>query len=100
MPAPEAHVVAHLLFRDAAQRVIQGVDAKLRPLAIKLRALLNQVVVHVRKHRVVHLNDEACLVDLEIFLTQGFGQREYVLTLIAVELVHAVEHGAGWRDGG
>ncbi len=37
----------------------------------------------LREHRIVHLDDEARLVDLEVLLTQSAsGQREDVLALV------------------
>jgi len=59
MPASETHVIAHPVLGNVPERVIERIHAKLRPLAIGLGTLLNQVVVHVGEHGVIHLEKQA-----------------------------------------
>ena len=65
--------------------------------AIPRRALLRELVVHVRQHRIVHLEDEAGVDDLEILLAQRVGDREHVVALVLVVLVGRIVAGAGRR---
>ena len=71
VPAAETDVVAHALLGNALQRVIQRVDAQLRPLAIVLRALLHEVVVHVGEHRIVDLQHEPGVDDGPVLLSSA-----------------------------
>ena len=68
VPTAEADVVADAILGYALQSVIERIDPKLRPFAIALRALRHQMVVHVREHGIVDLQNETGLVDLEILL--------------------------------
>ncbi len=70
VPASEAHVIPHTILGNAAKGVIHCIDSQLRPLAVAFGALLDQMIVHVGQHSVVHLKKQARFVDLEIaFLT-------------------------------
>ena len=68
--------------------------------AIFLRALLDQMVVHVGEHGVVDLQHEAGLDDFEIFLPHRLGDREHVVALVRVVLVDGVVADARRRDRG
>ena len=65
VPAAEADVIADAVFRDAFERVVERVDAQLRPFAVRFGLSCDQVVVHVGEHGVVDLQHEAGLDDLE-----------------------------------
>ena len=56
MPAAPAQMVAHSFFGDAGERVVDGVNAQLRKLAVRLdRRLRFQHIPPVRQARVVDL---------------------------------------------
>jgi hypothetical protein len=44
--------------------VIERIDAHLRPLAVAFRTLLDEMIVHIGKNRVVHLKQQTGLVNL------------------------------------
>ena len=98
VPAAEADVIADAILRDAVERVVERVDPQLRPVAIFLRALLDQMVVHVGEHGVVDLQHEAGLDHFEIFLAHRAGDREHVVALAGVVLVGGVVADARRRD--
>ena len=98
VPAAVAEVVADAVLGDAAQGVVERLDAQLGPLAIGLRALRHEVVVGVGEHGVVDLEDEAGLRDGEVLVAQGVGEGVDVLLFRLVVVVDAVEGGAGRRD--
>ena len=77
VPAAPADVIARALLGDAAQRVVERVDAKLRPVAVlRLAHRRHHALVHVGQERVVDLHDEAGIDDGLVFLVQGFGEGE------------------------
>jgi hypothetical protein len=49
VPASEARVIADAILRDAFERMVERIDAQLRPFAIFLRALRDQVIVPVMR---------------------------------------------------
>ena len=44
--------------------MIERIDAHLRPLAVAFRTLLDEMIVHIGKNRVVHLKQQTGLVNL------------------------------------
>src|SRR6478735_3664902 len=100
VPAAEAGVISDAILGYALQRMIERLDPQLRPLAIALRALLDEMVVHVREHGVVDLQHETGLVDLEILLPQRLRDREHIIPLVGIVLVGGVVADAGRRDRG
>ena len=73
----------------AALRV--GLHPQFRPLPVVLRAGLYQVVVHVRKDSIVHLQQQSRLVNRLILLAKRICQSVNVLALAAVVFVQPVE---------
>src|SRR6185295_10453538 len=100
VPAAKTDVVADPILRDAPQRVVERLDPELRPLPISLLTLLHQLVVHVRQHRIVDLQHETRIDDLQILLAEGVGDGEHVLALVLVVLVDGVVAGTGRGNGG
>lgn len=97
VPASPADVIARTVFRNSAQRVVQCVDAKLRPGAVlRLAHRRHHLLVHVGKERVVDLHGEARIDDRLVFLMQTVGEREQQCLLVGVVFVL----GAGERGGG
>ena len=98
VPASEADVVAHPVLRDPLQRVVESVDPKLAPSSVVLGTGLHQVVVHVRQHGVVHLDQQPGLHDRPVLVSEGVGDGVDVLALARVVLVDAVVRRRGRRD--
>ncbi len=99
VPAAPADVIARALFRDAAQRVVERIDAQLRPAPIL-------GVGHRRHHALVHIGQEG-VVDLDVkpgvddrfvFLMQRVGERGQKIFFILVMLVLGAGQRAGRRD--
>ena len=101
VPAAPAQMIALLIFGDAGERVIDGLDAPSRELAIGLnRGFRLQHVPPIRQSGVVDLQDEARRYDRAVFLAQSVGQseQEFVLGLVVFvedEMVEPAgcEHG-------
>jgi hypothetical protein len=89
-----AGVKAHLLFRDAVQRVIECFHEK-ASLALLLRVVVSQVRIHVGQEGIVNLKIKSCVHDRLVFLAQGVADRFVVLL---VRLVIFVQPCAAWRD--
>ena len=95
-----AGVVAHAVFGDVAQGVVERLDALGRPGAGLRDALLGrQHVVHGQA-RIVDLHAEARLHDGLVFMAQRFGHRLDMLILGLVELVLHQARAARRRDRG
>src|SRR5262249_36164410 len=91
---------AHALGRDAAERVIDRLDAPGRPCAAFLDAKTR--VHHVVSHetRVVDLQYETRVHDRAVLLVERVGQSLLVLLVGAVEAVRQRRKNAGRRVGG
>ena len=94
VPASPADVIARALLGNAAQRMVERVDAKLRPVAVlRLAHRRHHPLVHVGQEGVVDLHIEAGIDDRLVFLVQAVGEREQQRLLVGVVLVL----GAGQR---
>ena len=77
VPASPADVIARALLGDAAQRMVERVDAKLRPGAVlRLAHRRHHPLVHVGQEGVVDLHIKAGIDDRLVFLVQAVGERE------------------------
>src|SRR5262249_13735030 len=94
-----AGVEAHALGRDAAQRVIDRLDASSRPRPAFLHAEAG--IHHVVRHqaRVVDLEHEARVDDCSVLLVERVGQGLLVLLVGLVEAVGQRGEDVGRRDG-
>ena len=63
VPAAKADVIPDAVLWDSSEGVVQRVDAQIGPLAIFLWTLLNQMIVHVGEHRIVHLEKQASVIN-------------------------------------
>ena len=73
-------MVAHLLFGDPAQRVVDDLHLLLDPLAV-VAALVGDAVPPVRQDGVVQLHDEPGIGDRPVLLVQRIGHRRQVLVV-------------------
>ncbi len=70
------------------ERVVERVDAKLRPVAVlRLAHRRHHPLVHVGQEGVVDLHVEAGIDDRLVFLVQAVGKREQKRLLVGVVLV-------------
>ena len=101
VPAAPAQVVAHLLLRDAFERVVQRFDADLAALAERLQPHLHADAVPKRRQPgVVHLEDDASVGDGSVLYGERFGEGVEVLLFRGVVVVAAVDLQArGGRRG-
>ena len=78
VPGPPAQVIAHAVFRNSLQRMVDGIDAQPGELvAILLDAERRlEHVPPVDQAGIVDLQDEAGVHDRQIFLAQRVGERE------------------------
>ncbi len=77
VPAAPADVIARALRRDTVERVIERVDAHLRPGAVLgMRHRRHHLLVHVGQEGIVDLHVEAGIDDRLVFLVQAVGERE------------------------
>ena len=93
-----AGVVAHALGRNAAQRVVQELDAGGRPFAALGEIDLRVHRPVARQLRIVDLQDEAGVDDRPVFLVQRVGQRHPELPVGLVIFVGVPIGEVGRRD--
>src|ERR1700733_7337210 len=99
VPAAEAHVISNAVLRDSRERVVQRLNAQIGPLAIFLRTLLNQVIVHVGQHCIVYLEQQTGIVNGAVLFAQRVGDGVDVIVLVRIIFVDAVVGRAGRRNG-
>ena len=95
-----AGVEADAVFRNAAQRVVQRLDAQRDELAAVLDRGVERAVVVRRHARIVDLQQEAGVDDRHVFLAHRVGERREILLVGGVVAVLVVELEVGRRDRG
>ena len=98
-PSAPADVIARALRRDALERVVEGIDAHLRPGAIlRMRHGRHHLFVHVGQEGVVDLHIQAGIDDGLVFLVQAVGERPQQALLVGIVFVLGIWQRACRRD--
>src|SRR6266853_4187357 len=101
MPASPTEVIAHPVLGDAAQRMIQRLNAYPAPALEGFEAHADADAVPQRgQPGVVDLQDNARLDDSLVLLTQGFRQSEDEVFFLRIILVGAIDFQAGGSRAG
>src|SRR5580693_593128 len=87
VPAAPTNVIARTVLRNVTQRVIERVNAHLRPVQVlRIRRRRYHALVHIGQESIVDLHVKTSINNGPVFLVQGFGEREQVRLLVLVML--------------
>src|SRR6202050_758966 len=92
VPAPPAQVIAHAVFRNVAERVVERLDAHGATGAEGLKPHANaDTVPQCGKPGVVNLKNKTGGDDRFVFDAHGFGDGEHILLVALVETIAPVD---------